>query len=207
MAARSGAALTLALCFCLAAGAPAAERKPPADFPISFGGPFELVDHDGRRRTDRDFRGAFLLVFFGYTHCPDICPTGLQTMADALDLLGPLGKRVRPVFITVDPARDTPAQLKDYVASFHPRLIGLTGTEGRIAAAARAYKLHRFKVPARGGAADEYLVSHSSITYLMGPDGKFVTLFPHGVKPEFMAKAMRKYLAAGAAETGGRRER
>ncbi len=165
------------------------------ELPFSFGGPFELVDHEGRPRGDADFRGRYLLIYFGYTYCPDICPTNLQTLSSALDLLGPRAEAVQPIFISVDPARDGVAQLRDYVAHFHPRLIGLTGSEAQVRAAARAYKIHRSKVLTDGDPeSDDYLVNHSSITYLMGPDGKFVTLFPHDTEADFMAEAIGRYL-------------
>lgn len=163
--------------------------------PISFGGSFTLVDHNGRTRTDRDFRGNFLLVYFGYTYCPDICPTGLQTISGALDLLSERSDRVQPVLVTVDPVRDTPAVLKDYVSNFHPSLIGLTGTEAQIRGITRAYKVHRRKVILPETKDDGYyLVDHSSIAYLMGPDGSWRTLFPHGTTAESMAAALERYL-------------
>jgi protein SCO1/2 len=165
------------------------------EFPISFGGPFTLVDHQGRERTDKDFKGQYLLVFFGYTFCPDICPTGLQTLSSALDLLGEGAARVQPLYISVDPERDRPETLKSYVGHFHPRLIGLTGSEKQVRDAARAYRVHRSKVILADAPKDEYLVNHTSITYLMGPDGKFVTLVPHGTKADVMAKALKRYLA------------
>ncbi len=173
-----------------AAGAP--EAPPP---PLSFGGPFALVDHAGRARRETDFAGRYLLVFFGYTRCPNTCPTGLATMAAALDRLGAAGRRVQPLFISVDPARDRPAELAAYVARFHPRLIGLTGTEQAVAAAARAYRAHRRKVVLADPAGpDDYLVDHSSLTFLIGPAGTWLTLFPHGTDPEFMAAAINRYL-------------
>ena len=180
-------ALLAALC----AGPAAADGG--AAPPISFGGPFALVDHDGRARSDQDFAGRFLLVFFGYTRCPTTCPTGLATMAAALDLLGTAGQRVQPLFISVDPARDPPARLKAYVGRFHPRLIGLTGTEQAVAAAARAYRAHRRKVVVADSTGD-YLVDHSSLTFLIGPDGEWLTLFPHRTDAQFMATAIRRYL-------------
>lgn len=171
------------------AGGSAAQDAAP--LPNLFGGPFSLIDQDGVRRTDMDFHGRHMLVYFGYTYCPDICPTGLATIAGALDLLGPAAESVQPVFVTVDPERDTPEVLKDYVAQFHPRLIGLSGSEAETQAVARAYRLHRAKVPVDGA---DYLVTHSSITYLMDGDGAFVTLFPHGTDAERMAKVLRTYL-------------
>ena len=169
------------------AGAPA--------FPVLFGGPFTLIDHQGRARTENDFRGRFLLVAFGFTRCPDVCPTGLGAMADALDALGERARRVQPLFISVDPAHDTPESLASYVANFHPALVGLTGTEAQVRAASRAYRVHRRKVylPESTG-PDDYTVDHSSITYLMGPDGAFVTLFPYGTDSAFMAAAIAKHL-------------
>ena len=167
----------------------------PRNLPLSFGGAFSLVDHDGKPRTDRDYRGNFLLVYFGYTYCPDICPTGLQTIAEALDALGKKASKVRPVFVSVDPARDTPEVLKDYVANFHPAMVGLTGTEAQVRAVARAYRVHRSKVITPDMKDDmDYLVNHTSITYLMGPDGSWKTLFPHGTSAEVMAKALRRYV-------------
>ena len=123
----------------------------------------------------------------------NICPTGLSAIADALEALGPSGDRVQPIFISVDPKRDTPERLKAFVAGFHPRLIGLTGNESAVRAAARAYRVHRAKV-AVPDAADGYLVSHGSLTYLMDPNGRFVTLFPHDTDADVMAKTLAKYV-------------
>ena len=173
------------------ASASAAVAQDAAPLPKLFGGPFSLIDQDGARRTDQDFRGRHMLVYFGYTYCPDICPTGLATIAAALDRLGPVAASVQPVFITADPGRDTPELLGDYVAQFHPRLIGLSGSEAEVPAAARAYRVHRAKVLADG---EDYLVTHSSITYLMDGDGAFVTLFPHGTDAERMAAVLATYL-------------
>ncbi|MCG8354490.1 MAG: SCO family protein [Kiloniellales bacterium] len=177
------------------AGAESLGAKPPKDFPVSFGGPFELVDHTGRTRRDSDFRGRHLLIYFGYTFCPDICPTNLQTMSAALDRLGEDAARIQPLFISVDPARDTVAVLRDYVGHFHTSFVGLTGSEAQVRAVAKAYRVHRSKVLLDGDAkSDDYLVNHSSITFLMGPEGEFVTLFPHDTKADFMAEAIARYL-------------
>lgn len=189
----AGVLLTLFAATLHGTSAVATDRPP---FPVAFGGPFELIDQTGRTRRDTDFRGRFLLITFGYSHCPGICPTSLQSMAAALDDLGPQAKNLSAVFVSVDPARDRPEALANYVAGFHPKLIGLTGSEARIAAVAKAYKLHRRKVvPADSGNADDYLVDHGPLIYLMGPDGKFVTLFPFSTAPERMAQVIRKYLA------------
>lgn len=159
-----------------------------------FGGPFELVNQDLQVVTQDSFKGSFMLINFGYTFCPDICPTSLATMASALDELGPIGDVVQPIFITVDPKRDTPENLKPYVEAFHPRLIGLSGSNQKITQIAKAYRVHRSKIIEAGKPADEYLVNHSSLTYLMDQEGKFLTIFPHGTKPEIMAKAIKKYI-------------
>ncbi len=156
------------------------------------GGPFELVDQDGITRTEADFRGEFMLVFFGYTYCPDICPTSLQTMTSALDDLGDAAARVRPVFISIDPERDAVEQMKAYVGHFHERLVGLTGSPRKVADAARAYRVFYQKV--EDDSASDYLVDHSSIVYLMGPDGDYVAHFTHATTPEDMAAGIRKHL-------------
>lgn len=177
-----------------AASAPAAGPDAGEAFPIAFGGPFTLTDHHGQTRTDRDFRGRHLLVYFGYTWCPDICPTGLQVISGALDLLGDSGASVQPLFVSVDPERDTPAVLKDYLGHFHPRLIGLTGGPDQLTGVMRAYRVHRHKVVPPDTAAEDYLINHGSLTFLIGPDGGFLTLFPHGTAAPAMAAAIRNYL-------------
>ncbi len=161
---------------------------------VKIGGPFTLVDHDGRTRGDGDFEGQHLLIFFGYTYCPDVCPTALCDMALALDELGADAARVRPLFITVDPARDTPARLKSYVANFHPRLVGLTGSDQAVTAAAKAYRVYFAKSSAEA-APGEYLMDHTSIIYLMAPDGRYLTHFTHGMSGEAMAARIRDNLS------------
>lgn len=170
----------------------------------NIGGPFTLVDHTGKTVTDQDFRGKFMLIFFGYTFCPDVCPTELNTIAAAMDKLGPPADKVVPIFVTVDPQRDTADKLKSYVADFHSRLIGLTGTEEQVGAAARAYRVYYKKVGAENASAD-YLLDHSSFVYLMGPDGKFRAYFPFGTTPEKMVDELRKQLGEekAAAPLGG----
>lgn len=175
----------------------------PASVP-PIGGPFSLVDHTGRAVTDRDFRGQFMLVFFGYTYCPDLCPVELQYISEAMDALGEAGTKVRPVFITVDPEHDTVEVMADYLSNFHPRLVGLTGTPEQIAAAAKAYLVYYAKFypapAALGGETDggenasDYLMDHSTFTYLMGPDGRYLAHFSYGTPPEAMAEEIRRYL-------------
>jgi protein SCO1/2 len=139
----------------------------------AIGGKFTLVSGDGRTVTDRDFRGKYLLVYFGYTYCPDVCPTTLNAVAGALDKLGPTADRLQPLFITVDPRRDTPAVIKQYAAAFSPRLLGLTGTPAEIAAVAKEYHVY-YAEHRTGPGPNDYSMDHSSILYLMGPDGQFI---------------------------------
>lgn len=156
------------------------------------GGPFELVDGEGRTVTDEEFRGEYMLVYFGYTYCPDVCPTELQNMSRALELLGEEAEAVRPVFITVDPERDTPEVIESYVENFHPRMVGLTGSPEQIEKAAKAYRVYYKK--AESGSASEYLMDHTSIVYLMGREGEFLRHFGYGTSPEDMAQGIRSYL-------------
>jgi cytochrome oxidase Cu insertion factor (SCO1/SenC/PrrC family) len=154
------------------------------------GGPFALVDQDGVKRTDADFRGRYLLIYFGYSDCPDVCPTTLGVMADTMDKLGALKDRVVPVFITTDPDRDTPAVLKAYLKSFGPEFVGLTGSAAQIAKAAHEYRVYYAKHPLPGGG---YSVDHSGALYLMGPDGKFITFYDdESIGPDVLASDIKK---------------
>lgn len=164
-------------------------RLPPGS---ELGGPFQLVDQDGKPVTDATYGGKFMLIYFGFTFCPDVCPTELQAMSTAIDDLGSPGDMVQPILISVDPARDTPAQLKSYVASFHPRLVGLSGSDEQIAAAAKAYRVYYAKGPS--DADGNYVMDHTSFVYLMGPDGKLRSVFRAGASPEVMAGEMEKQL-------------
>jgi protein SCO1/2 len=161
---------------------------------VKIGGPFSLVDHRGRRVSDASFRGRYMLIYFGYGYCPDVCPTELATMGSALDALAEHAAAIQPMFITIDPARDTPAFLAEYVAQFHPRLLGLSGTEDEIALAAKAYRVYYAR--AKSGSATDYLMDHTSFVYFMGPDGRYLTLFRRGADPEEMAAQMRRLMAA-----------
>jgi protein SCO1/2 len=158
-----------------------------------IGGPFHLTDDQGRPRTDEDFRGRLMLIYFGYTHCPDVCPTSLATMGSAIDLLGAgAEQKVAGLFITLDPERDTVEQLKGYAEQFGPGMLGLTGNAEQIAEAARAYKVYYRKAePQRG---EPYLVDHSSIIYLMGKDGRYVANFTPDAAPADIAKTLRANL-------------
>jgi len=156
------------------------------------GGPFDLIDHAGRRRTDVDFRGKLVLIYFGYTHCPDVCPTELQAISLALDMLGTAGEAVQPLFITVDPQRDTPSHLAEYVTSFHPRLIALTGEDSAIRKIALAYKV--YFVRAAAAQRGDYALDHTGFVYLVGKDGRYLGFLPPGSSPEEIAEAVRLHL-------------
>lgn len=158
-----------------------------------IGGPFTLTAHDGRRVTDRDFRGKFMLVYFGFTFCPDVCPSGLQVITAALQQLGDKADRIVPIFMTVDPERDTPADLARYVQSFHPRLIGLTGTQQETDATARAYRVYYKKVKDEKSSAP-YTIDHTSLIYIMDPSGSYATHFSHATPVEQMVERLRKLL-------------
>jgi protein SCO1 len=158
-----------------------------------IGGPFSLVDTDGKRVTDRDFRGKFMLVFFGYAHCPDVCPSELQTMAEVVDKLGPAADAVAPVFISVDPGRDTPEALAAYVKAFSPRITGLTGTLDETASAAKAYRVYFRKA---AGGPDDYSVDHSAFVYLMDREGNYLTHFTFNTTADAIAAVIKKHLSS-----------
>jgi protein SCO1/2 len=157
----------------------------------AVGGPFRLVDGEGRTRTDKDFHGRFLLVYFGYTRCPDVCPTTLAVMGDALDKLAATRGRIVPIFVTLDPDRDTPQVMKAYVKAFGVDFVGLTGKARDIAKMARAYRVSYAKHPLPGGG---YSVDHTSIIYLMGPNGRFATYYDETIGPDALAVDLRKRL-------------
>jgi protein SCO1/2 len=156
-----------------------------------IGGPFRLVDQNGKPFTDRDMQGKPYLVFFGYTHCPDVCPTTLFEMSQLFRKLGPQADRVGALFITVDPARDTAAALKEYMASFDPHLRGLTGDPKAIDAAIRDYRVYAKKVPLEGG---NYEMDHTAIVYLMDKDGLFVAPFDMRRSADAEAAQLQNYL-------------
>jgi protein SCO1 len=161
---------------------------------VPIGGAFALVDDKGKPVTEASFRGRWMLAFFGYTNCPDVCPLTLQKMAAALKALGPLADRMAPLFITVDPARDTPAQLADYLANFDSRISGLTGSSEQIAAAAKAYRV--YYSPAQHDQSGADLVSHSTFLYLMNPSGKLEALFSQDASADAMAAELRSRLSS-----------
>lgn len=173
--------------------------QPKGEAPLAgarIGGPFTLVDQDGKTVHDSDFDGKYRLVYFGYTYCPDVCPVDLQLIGQGLRRFEKSDPKraaeVQPIFISVDPERDTPAVLKQYVAAFHPRLIGLTGTPEEIAKVAREYGIYYSKEKAEG--ASDYLVDHTRIAYLFGPDGKPIAIIPHDEGAQAVADALDRWV-------------
>jgi len=156
---------------------------------VRIGGPFHLIDQHGAAVTDTDYRGRWMLVYFGYTFCPDVCPTELETIAAALGKLGPAAAKVAPLFITVDPARDTPEVLARYVKLFDDRIVGLTGTPDEIAAVAREYRVYYAKVTPDHS---PYVLDHSSFVYLMDPNGRLAALFDPSTSAERMAAGIEE---------------
>jgi protein SCO1/2 len=163
----------------------------PIAMTSAVGGPFKLVDQNSKPITDADMKGHPFLVFFGFTHCPDVCPTTLFDVSEVFRVLGNDAKDVRALFITVDPERDTPAVLKDYLSSFDPRIVGVTGDDASIAAAEKAYRVYAKKVPLDGGS---YTMDHTAIVYLMSKDGRFVAPFSLKRRPEEAAADLKRHL-------------
>ena len=159
--------------------------------PSAVGGPFRLTDQNGRAVTEADFTGKPFLVFFGFTHCPDVCPAALFEMSETFRRLGPDAEKMNALFISVDSERDTPEKLKEYLQSFHPRISALTGTQAEIDAVTKAYKAYAKKVPLDGGG---YTMDHSAIVYLMDRDGRFVAPFNLKRPADEAAKDLRRYL-------------
>lgn len=191
------AAVSAALAGALVARSDRAAQRVAGVGEVQIGGPLDLVHHSGRRFAEAELAGAYRLVYFGYTYCPDMCPLGLLTISEALDRLPPdTAQKIQPIFVSVDPERDTPAVLASYVASFHPRLIGLTGTVEEIEAVKRAWRVYARKSEESRGA--DYLVDHSTFTYLMGPDGRYLAHFGHGTTPEQMADRLVRLVAVGS---------
>ncbi len=157
---------------------------------VKIGGPFTLTDMNGGVVTEKSYGGQYKLIYFGFTMCPVICPTGLQKIAKALDKAGPAAERVQPVFITIDPERDTPDTLKQYVKQFHPRLVGLTGTKTDIERVEKSYHVYASK--AQDESATDYLIDHSTFTYFIDPDGNLLSLYKDDDTADFMADDIRK---------------
>ncbi|MGY4395011.1 protein SCO1/2 [Sphingomonas sp. UYAg733] len=192
-------ARTLAMLLISALPAACSGPSVPARAPLegaAIGGPFTLTDQDGRQVSDTAFKGKYRIVYFGYTFCPDVCPVDVQNLGAALRLLEKsdpaLGAKVVPIFISVDPERDTPEVLKQFVSAFHPRMVGLTGSADAIAKVAKAFAIYYKKGdPAPGGG---YLMDHSRVAYLMDPDGKPLALLPQEGRPEAIAVELKRWV-------------
>jgi len=182
----AGLVLFSAIVFIVTGRSPA-----PITMPSAVGGPFKLVDQNSQPITEQDLIGHPYLVFFGFTHCPDVCPTTLFEVSEILRKLGPDAKNVRALFITVDPERDTPAVLKDYMSSFDPRVIGATGDSAAIMSVEKAFRVYAKKVPLDGGG---YTMDHTAIVYLMDKTGRFVAPFNMKRRPEEAAADLKRYL-------------
>jgi protein SCO1 len=165
------------------------DRYGPDSGTPAVGGPYVLTDQNGTPRSDRDFRGRWVLLYFGYTFCPDVCPTTLAKISAALGKLGPEANRFVPVFITIDPARDTPSVLKSYLAAFGPQFVGLTGKPSDIAKVAHAYRVYYAKHPLAGG---NYAMDHSSVIYLIDPNGNFVKAYDDDASVPALAADLKK---------------
>jgi protein SCO1 len=166
-------------------------RTPIGPAVAAVGGPFHLEDQNGKSFTDRDMKGRPYLVFFGFTHCPDVCPTTLFEISEVMRKLGPDADRTGAIFITVDPERDTPALMKDYLSNFDPHLRGLTGDPAAVNEAIKAYRVYAKKVPLENG---DYTMDHTAVVYLMDKDGRFVAPFKLNRTPEAEAADLRRYL-------------
>jgi len=185
----------------LQAGGAAAEEQPPSAAQMMddlmfgrgpIGGPFTLADQNGRPRSDSEFRGKLMIVYFGYTFCPDVCPTDLMAITQALDALGPLAEAIQPVFITLDPERDDRV-MAEYLGAFHRSFVGLTGSPEDIRKVANAYKVYYTKV--QNPLTSEYSIDHSGVIYLIGRDGQYLGFMPPQTAPDRLLDILRKYLA------------
>lgn len=192
--------LVLALPFALAlagCGGAAPARKSLAEAPLagaSIGGPFTLVDGDGKTVRDTDFAGKYRIMYFGYTFCPDVCPVDVQNIGGAMKLLDKqkpgLTAQIVPIFVTIDPERDTPKAVKEFTAAFHPRMIGLTGTPAQVDAAAKAYRVPYAKRETPSG----YLMDHGRQAYLMGPGGEPIALLPQDQNPQAIVAEIERWI-------------
>ncbi|MFC7048123.1 SCO family protein [Emcibacter nanhaiensis] len=187
------AVLTAVWLISVIGSSPSSEGTARENAKALIGGPFELVSQDGETVTEKDFAGKYMLIYFGYTFCPDVCPTELQAMSTALDQI-PAKRlaKIAPLFITVDPERDTVAVMKQYVALFHDKLIGLTGTVEQINTIKKTYRVYAEKTEST--AATDYLVDHTSIIYLMDPRGDYLSHFSYGTTPEEMAEKLNRLI-------------
>lgn len=160
---------------------------------VQLGGPFALTDQNGMRRTDEEFRGKYMLIFFGYTFCPDVCPTTLAVISAALDMMGQRAERIAPIFVSIDPERDTPETMKAYLSAYGNRWVGLTGTEDEIASIAKEYRVY---YRANKDEGTNYTVDHSGVVYLMKPDGTYLFNYSLSNSPDAMAADLTRRTVA-----------
>ena len=172
--------------------APQQRANVTASGTAQIGGAFSLIGTKGETVTDKDFRGKYMLIYFGYTFCPDVCPTELSAISEALDKLGPLANRITPLFISIDPERDRPKLVGEYVSNFYKTYVGLTGSKAQIKQVTKAYKV--FYSKGKSTEPGEYTMDHSSIIYLMDPKGEYVAFFSYGTAPKIMAQKMAKLI-------------
>lgn len=183
-------------------GGPAADQAEGALTPVStdtFGGPFTLTDHNGKIVTEKSWPGQYKLMYFGFTYCPAICPTELQKITAALNKMGDKAKPVQPLFITVDPERDTAKKMKDYIASFHPSIVGLTGTQAQIDAMLKTYKIYAAKV--QDPSMTDYTVDHSTFVYFIAPDGRLLHIFKLDDTADILAATMNAWIEQESKKT------
>lgn len=159
----------------------------------TIGGDFQLMDHTGKMRSNKEFHGQFMMVYFGYRYCPDICPTALTTITETLNALGPKAKHIQPIFITIDPERDTVETLAEFIPNFHSQFIALTGNAEQIESVKKHYKVFAQKAEYVEG-TDNYVVDHSSIIYVMDRQGHLIAHFNHSTPSENIVSALRRYL-------------
>ncbi len=162
---------------------------------VKTGGRFMLKNHLGQIVTDQDFQGKFMLVYFGYTYCPDVCPTSLQVMSRALDLIKKDAEHIQPLFITVDPKRDTASVMREYVSAFHPSIIGLTGSLAMTESVTKKYRVVYSRSSEKGADSDDYFMDHTASVFFMGPNGEYLERFPYAMTSEQMADKMRGFVA------------
>ncbi|MDP7602174.1 MAG: SCO family protein [Rhodospirillales bacterium] len=169
-------------------------QKTQTNDTLAIGGTFTAINQNGDVVTDKTYQGKYVLIFFGYTFCPDVCPTTLATFSTVMDLLGSDAAKVQPVFVTVDPLSDTPEHLKDYLTHFHKSFQGLTGNTQQIENVKKIFRIYAAKSQQDEKDPEDYLMDHSSVSYLMGPDGKFLTFFSYGLKAEIIATKLKEFL-------------
>jgi protein SCO1/2 len=187
--------MTLALLLSACDGPQASQQTSSTPIPgVRIGGPFQLVDTENRPVSDKSLLGKPTAIFFGFTFCPEVCPTTLTEMTAALASIGPNADKLNVVFVSVDPERDTPAQMKTYLSSFDPHIQGFTGTVEQVDAAAKAYRVYHQKVPLEGGG---FTIDHSSSVYLFDRKGEFVAPVAYGTAPDVLARKLRGLLAPG----------